>query len=253
MSTLQHRSRYETETVLEQYLLFHYGSDEDLLPFPFGPKDSLHFPVRCVTESLDIPAIALNAQALDLGCSVGRSSYELARLCDHVLAVDSSHAFISAAKEIQQAGHLNYAIQEEGLRKVPRIAKRPEDVDPSRIEFRCSDVMDLFKEPATFDVVLLANLLCRLPDPLTFLIKLPLLVAPAGQLVITSPYTWLEEFTPRDHWLGMGEKSTLALIQEVLEDAFYFQRAFDLPFLIREHLRSYQWGVSQASVWIRKS
>jgi hypothetical protein len=34
---------YETDAVLRQYLLFHYGEERDLMPFLFGPQHPLHF------------------------------------------------------------------------------------------------------------------------------------------------------------------------------------------------------------------
>ena len=95
---------YERDEILNTYLLFHYGSNQDQLPFSFGPQNSLHFPVRCVTECVDLKALPANAAAIDLGCAVGRSSFELARHCKRVLGIDSSHLFIETAKQLQTKG-----------------------------------------------------------------------------------------------------------------------------------------------------
>lgn len=244
--------RYETENALSEYLLFHYGTDQDQLPFSFGPNNSINFPVRCVTECLDVDLLPKSAAALDLGCAVGRSSFELARYCERVLAIDNSHAFISTAKSLQQKGQFKYPIIGEGGRISSRIAKPPENIDLKRIHFKCCDVMELFQEKTLFHVVLAANILCRLPDPIIFLKKLPSLVAAGGQLILTSPYSWLEEFTPKKNWLGDQNKSSLECIQETFKGSFDLLRSFDMPFLMREHLRKYQWGVAQASIWSRK-
>lgn len=252
-----HPSQYETEAALSQYLLFHYGLEQDLLPYAFGPKDALHFPIRCVTACLDRQALPPQARALDLGCAVGRSSFELARSCVHVTAIDNSKTFITAARHIQTNGQLEYTVLEEGQQLGMRIARRPEDIDATRIVFCCRDAMDLDQTTSPFDVVLAANLLCRLGHPEAFLRQLPGLVAAGGQLILTSPYSWLEEFTPRRRWLGgptgADKKSPLALVEEILEGAFMLQRALDIPFLMREHRRKYQWGVSEASIWKRKA
>ncbi len=248
-------SRYETEAILNQYLLFHYGSDHDQLPFQFGPQNSLHFPIRCVAECLDVDSLPLHAKAVDLGCAVGGSSFELAKYCEQVVAIDNSHTFISAAQHIKYHGQLEYTLIEEGTRTVRRLAKRPKHIDFERIEFRCCDAMDLFQKPTPFDVILAANLLCRLPDPSTFLKLLPTLSAKGGQLILISPYSWLDEFTLRDNWLGAGSSSQnnlLESINELFEGCFQLVRYFDIPFLIREHLRKYEWGISQASIWKRK-
>lgn len=244
--------RYETDAFLEQYLLFHYGSEEDLLPYPFGPRDALHFPLRCVRECLDVASIPKGGKALEIGCAVGRSSFELARHFGRVLAIDSSHGFIKAAKEIQEVGELPYFISLEGTKKSLRSAKRPENVDPTRVEFRCQDAMELFKKPVLFDAVLAANLICRLFDPSSFLRGLSSLVALKGQLILISPYAWLEEFTPKNLWLGQkGDESALEEIQAILKGSFALKKHFEMPFFLREHARKYQWGVSQASIWKR--
>jgi SAM-dependent methyltransferase len=47
-----------------------------------------------------------------------------------------------------------------------------------------------------FNVVFCGNLLCRLPDPMLFLDRLPSILKPGGVVVLVSPYSWLEEYTP---------------------------------------------------------
>lgn len=44
----------------------------------------------------------------------------------------------------------------------------------------------------TFDGVILANLLCRLPDPVACLNAMPNIVNKGGVVVIVTPFTWLE-------------------------------------------------------------
>src|SRR5690349_9821624 len=81
---------YETDKLLNEYLLFHYGSAEDILPWPDGPRGALDYAVRCVSECVDGAALGPGTRALDVGCAVGRSSFELARLCGEVIGVDWS-------------------------------------------------------------------------------------------------------------------------------------------------------------------
>lgn len=245
-------SRYESDKVISQYLLFHYGTQEETLPYPFGPHDALDFPMRSVIECLDVISLPVHAKALELGCAVGRASFELSRYCDKVVAVDKSQAFISAAKHIQEHGQLEYKIAGEGTQEYTYYAKLPHEVDPTKIEFRCEDVMNFESNTGKYDVVLAANILCRLPDPQKFLRMLGHLVQPGGQLILISPYTWLEEFTSRDQWL-VGVKKPLEIIENHLKETFELQDAFNMPFLLRETIRKYEWCVSQASLWKRKS
>ena len=53
-----------------------------------------------------------------------------------------------------------------------------------------------------FGCVLAANLICRLPDPLPFFLRLRSMVVEGGIVVITSPYSWLEHYTPKVSFSG---------------------------------------------------
>ena len=53
-------------------------------------------------------------RALDLGCAVGRASFELARHFDHVDGVDFSARFINLGVQLNNEGVLRYAITDEG-------------------------------------------------------------------------------------------------------------------------------------------
>ena len=62
--------------------------------------------------------------------------------------------------------------------------------------------------------------------------------------------------TPKENWLGgfadpeTGRPvHTLDSLKELLGAQFEFQRAFDMPFLIREHQRKYQYIISEATGW----
>ena len=52
-------------------------------------------------------------------------------------------------------------------------------------------------ELGQFGCVLAANVICRLPDPVPFLVRLRSMVVPSGIVVITTPYSWLEQYTPK--------------------------------------------------------
>ena len=53
-------------------------------------------------------------RALDLGCSVGRASFELAREFGFVNGLDFSARFIRIAYQMQEKGVLRYELPEEG-------------------------------------------------------------------------------------------------------------------------------------------
>ena len=107
---------YETEKLLNEYLLFHYGAPEEVLPWDIGPREGLDYAVRCVTECLDASNLPEGARALDVGCAVGRSSFELSRACSEVVGIDFSRRFIEAAEALRGGGSLGYLRVDEGDR-----------------------------------------------------------------------------------------------------------------------------------------
>ena len=246
---------YETDRLLSEYLLFQYGEPAELLPWAFGPRDALGFAVRAVSATFESP---IRGRALDLGCATGRSTFELARHCEEVVGVDYSHRFIEAAERLRIHGTLDYRVVDEGALETALVARVPEQIDRSRVRFETGDATALREDLGTFDVVLAANLMCRLAYPRRCLEQLRYLIRSGGQLVITTPCTWLDEFTARDEWLGGFERDGLRIrtldgLRHLLEPAFELCRTLELPLLIREHARKYQWTVSQASIWRRRA
>ena len=248
---------YESDKLLHEYLLFHYGTPAEVLPWPAGPRDALDYAVRCVTECLDTALLPPGARALDVGCAVGRSSFELARHCTEVIGIDYSRRFVDAATVLAEEGSLPYLRTNEGTLTTTLTARVPAGIPAERVRFECGDAHALREGLGSFDVVLAANLIDRLAQPARFLQQLPALVRPGGQLILTSPYTWLPEYTAPEHWLGGrfvdGDPlPTHAGLARALAAHFTHTRTLDLPFLIREHARKYQWSVAQATIWRRR-
>ncbi len=248
---------YESERALSEYLLFHYGSPAEILSWPFGPATALGYPGRCVSECLDVDRLRPNARALDLGCAVGRSSFELAIHCAQVLGIDFSRRFIEVAQQLKDRGSVHYRYVDEGELTIAAVASVPPGIDRTRVRFEQGDALALRPDIGEFDIVLLANLLDRLTDPRKCLHSLAKHVVSGGQLILTTPCTWMESYTPRAQWLGGvldegGPRRTLDSLQTILQPDFVLAQTRDLPFLIREHARKYQWSVALATVWVRR-
>ncbi|MFT3992143.1 MAG: putative 4-mercaptohistidine N1-methyltransferase [Luteolibacter sp.] len=241
---------YETEKLVSEYLFFHYGSPEEILPpdrpWPVGMQDALDFPCRTPRHFSSHTA----KRGLDLGCAVGRSTFEMARACEEVIGIDFSHAFIRTAETLRTGGGIPYSRLEEAAIRTPLIAKAPGGINVSSIRFQQGDAMNLPESIGTFDRVHAANLLCRLPEPLRLLKRLPSLINPGGELVLATPCTWLEEFTPPTNW---PETTTLDWLKQHLSPHFQLLREAAEPFLIRETARKFQWTTSLVTVWKRRS
>jgi len=240
-----------------EYLLFHYCLTEPLVPAGLSLAAALDFPVRCVTECVDVSLLPARARALDLGCAVGRASFELARRCTEVVGIDYSDRFIKVAEHLKTNGSFLFGCVEQGDLSQPCQAVVSAEIDRRRVTFEQGDALNLRPDLGRFDVVLMANLIDRLRDPHQCLKRLPALLNSGGQLIITSPYTWLEDYTPRPNWLGGFEQfgrriNTLDSLKDILAPNFQFAFCQDMPFLIREHARKFQLCIAEASIWLRK-
>jgi putative 4-mercaptohistidine N1-methyltranferase len=242
---------YETDGLVAQYLDFQYGPG--------------HFNVPNYAEQLvDIAVenVSQKGRALDIGCATGRASFELARHFDAVVGMDYSARFIDVALALARSEACRYVIPEEGelvdycqatLADVGIETKQTE-----RVSFVQGDACNLKPQAELYDLVLAANLIDRLRKPERFLKDIAPMIRSGGLLMLSSPYTWLEEFTPKENWLGgfreNGEAVTTyqALRRLLASDFEEVQQPQNVPFVIRETARKFQHTVAQLTLWRKR-
>ena len=249
---------YETDQMVSRYIEFHYGQ-------PALPELNIaNFPVTCVAEIEKYLVDRPTRRAMDIGCAAARSSYELAKYFDEVEAVDLSVRLIEAPANLQKTGRQRYLCAEEGELNVYREIQLSDfegygDVK-DKISFLQGDACNLLEKYANYDLVFASNVLDRLYDPDKFLQTMKDRICIGGLLVIVSPHSWEEQHTPREKWLGgfkadTGESfTTLEGIAEALAPNFeMLDQPKDIHFVIRETARKLQYGISELSVWEKKS
>jgi putative 4-mercaptohistidine N1-methyltranferase len=169
---------------------------------------------------------------------------------------------VSAATQLKENGSKRYTIRDEGeifSCKETSLAEHGLADTAARCEFWQGDACNLNEKFNGYDLVFAGNLIDRLYEPAKFLNRLQDLVNEDGVLIITSPYTWLSEFTEQQNWVGGfkrdGENfTTLDGLKEQLAPYFdLVEEPRDVPFVIRETARKFQHSVAQMSVWKRKS
>ena len=248
----QHFNTYETDELISQYLEFHYGDDY------FGVNN---FPKACIDTVIQHCNGHEFKRVLDLGCAVGRSSFELARHAAQVDAVDFSTRFIRNAINLIEHGEVKYLIPIEGditEAKHFQLSQLELGDKVNNIEFTQGDACNLKDKYRNYDLVFAGNLIDRLYQPAAFIQDIKTRINPNGYLAITSPYTWLEEFTNKENWLGGYKKNgenvrTLDHLRELLAPEFEPVHHQDIPFVIRETARKHQHTLAQLSLWKKTS
>lgn len=242
---------YETDELISQYLEFHYGAEYFGVP---------NFCVNGVQQALNEIQLEHAKKALDIGCSVGRASFELAKVFDHVDGIDFSARFIQQAYALTEKGEKRYTIRTEGdLQefKSASLAKLGYLGEAKKVNFIQGDACNLKPIYTGYDLVYASNLIDRLNDPQHFLTNIGQRINQGGYLVIASPYTWLEDYTPKDKWLGgikvKGENfTTLDGLTETLIGQFELVAVKEIPFVIRETKRKFQHSISEMTIWRKR-
>ncbi|AXX89846.1 methyltransferase [Arcobacter suis] len=242
---------YETDELIAQYCEFHYGSEN------FGVKNFCLNSVELIKTYLKD---GKTKKALDLGCSVGRSTFELAKIFDEVVGIDFSANFINVGVKLKIYDSLIYKVKKEGdifEEKSVSLKSLGLEQIKEKVTFMQGDACNLKDIYTDFDLVFCSNLIDRLYYPQKFLDDIPLRINKNGLLVLLSPYTWMEDYTPKENWLGgyikdNKEVKTLDTLKDNLLGNFELLETIDVPFVIKETSRKYQYTLSQMSIWKKK-
>lgn len=243
---------YESDPLIAMYCDMHYGETHfDIPNFPAALADI------CKKHMAGRPC----ERALDIGCATGRSTFELAKFFDDVTGLDFSARFIRIGVEMKRRGRIRYTICDEGELESFH-EKRLDDLGltaaADRVSFFQADACNLKDMYRDYDLVLAANLIDRLYAPKKFLADIAGRIRKGGLLVLASPYSWDEEYTPKEEWIGgirvAGEPyTTLEGLDDLLSDQFVrIAEPQQVPFVIRETARKHQHTISEVSVWEKR-
>jgi 5-histidylcysteine sulfoxide synthase/putative 4-mercaptohistidine N1-methyltranferase len=245
-----HDDQYESDSLAAQYCDAHYG------PEHFGVPN---YAVALARICIELLAGRKAGHALDIGCAVGRAAFELAGGgFEQVTGLDFSTRFFRLATRMRDEGFLRYAFPEEGeVVSFHEISLKDLGLDAvrDRVSFYQADACNIPAKFSGYDLVLAANLIDRLYSPRRFLTTIHEHMNPGGLLVIASPYSWSEDYTKKEEWLGgyreAGEPVwTLDGLRETLAPRFRMKgEPRDVPFVIRETRRKFQHSIAELTVW----
>ncbi len=242
---------YTTDSIISQYCHFSWGENR---------LGIANYPASCAALALTYMKDKPKRKAFDIGCAIGRSSFELARGFDEVIGVDFSARFVQEAQKMKEEGVLRYVMPTEGELEAFYEVKLSDfdlEKEAQKVSFWQADACNLKALYKEFDLIFAGNLIDRLYDPKKFLDSLAERLNDKGLLILTSPYTWQEESTAKEKWIGGykrdGENvTTLQGLEEILGKDFRLIDTKDVPFVIQETARKHQHTIAQMTVWEKK-
>ena len=243
---------YETDKIISQYCEFHYG--ESYLGVDNFPKKIAQIAKKYAPKD--------TKRVLDIGCSVGRTSLELKRDFPFVQGIDFSTRFIKVAIEFIKNKELKYKKTIEGdITEDKTITLKDlnlDTVDMDGLEFWQGDACNLKEHFNSYDLIVAINLLDRLYDSEKFLKDITSKINKDGIFIIASPFTWDEQYVPKDKWLGGKVENGKNIysqdqLNQLLENDFIMvEDPFEVEFVIQEHCRKYQHTFSLLSIWKKR-
>ncbi|MDH1976166.1 5-histidylcysteine sulfoxide synthase [Aliarcobacter butzleri] len=173
---------YESDESISSYCDLYYG------------KDNLY------TNYVDLIRPYLkdlkNSKALDLGCCVGRTSFELAKIYDEVLGIDFSANYINIGVKLKLYDFVNYKIKKQDKTFEERaISLKDFDLEKvkDKVSFMQGDACNLKEIYKDFDLIFYSSLIDKLYYPKKFLEDVSRRINKNGFFVFLSSHDWFNE------------------------------------------------------------
>ena len=158
--------------------------------------------LRCLDAGLDLTGTAPQSPVLDIGCSVGRTSFELAKRSDGlVLGIDTHMPMLRMARQVLETGLVRYPRRRVGI-VYDRREFEVEFDEAERVDFWACDAMALPFRDSGFGTAVALNVIDCVNAPRDFLAGLSRLLRAGGTGVLSTPYDWSTGATPLETWIG---------------------------------------------------
>lgn len=139
---------------------------------------------------------------LDIGCSVGRTTFELAeKFTGPVLGIDLNFSMLKTAANVLRRSEIEYPRRREGV--VYERVSFPVSFDHTwRADFWVCDAAALPFAGGAFALAAGLNVLDCVWSPYHHLQELARVLGPGARAIVSTPYDWSSSATPIEAWLG---------------------------------------------------
>jgi SAM-dependent methyltransferase len=153
-------------------------------------------------------------RTLELGCSVGRYTFELARLSDLAVGLDLKFESLVEAARFQREGEVKYNRRMRGF-KFEEVKTSFEPLE--NVLFLAGNALDPPFMAETFDLVAGLNLLDNIRLPSILLGQMNALLRTGGVLLLGSPYEWRTDICEPTEWLENESMDGPETVRNILE------------------------------------
>lgn len=141
--------------------------------------------------------------ALDIGCAVGRLTFEMTKTHDRAVGVDTSIQFVRAARDIAARKELKFDLIMEGQITEEKESRLDPGFRYGQAEFIVADAMALPFRSHRFATASSVNILEKVPDPSLHLSEAGRIMDRAlACFLFSDPFSWDESVNRPDLWLG---------------------------------------------------
>ena len=223
-------------------MTFHYGHGDEI-PAALRPVADPRAFWATLVAAAQPEAHGEYACALDLGCSVGRYTFELARMSRLAVGIDTDFGKVFLAERMRRCGTVTYERKVRG-----RCFETTEASFAARrnVLFLVGDVLDPPFRAESFDLVAGLNLIDSVSLPLVLLGQMDALLSGGGLLILCAPYEWRTEICATTEWLETEDISSPVMLRRILEGAILEQTGFayrvlaecpEIPWVLRNSSR----------------
>ncbi len=221
---------------LSSYAWDHYAE--------FDPADAAADPAPGAASRLLARGLALagplGGPALDLGCSAGRTTFDLATATGGLaLGVDMNLAKLRLAADVLRTGRVRYPKRRVGNRYERREFDLP--LDRRRVDFWACDAAALPFPDGGIGTAVSLNVLDSMANPAGHLRAVAAALRPGGRFVLACPYDWSPAVTPPEAWLGgtaVGDSEPATAAALAAAGFTVLARDADAPWRVRLHDRA---------------
>ncbi|MGZ0172622.1 MAG: methyltransferase domain-containing protein [Planctomycetales bacterium] len=184
---------------LSIYASDHYGTEESEAVSMYAPSNGILALLNIALQHCPAP---LRGPILDVGCSVGRTTFELARRTkSHVIGLDLNIAMLRMAREVAATSTVRFLGRRGGTDYQPCSFSVSPIVDVHAF-FVVGDALQVPFKDRCFQTIFALNLLDCVRSPSSLIKELNRLLADDGTLVISTPFDWAPTSTDPSEWLG---------------------------------------------------